>query len=206
MDTLRSDVQRRTLGEFLRARRAAVTPAYVLDRPWTPRAWNPPAARLFAGWLDDPQPETEPAPNLLRFVFLHPLARVLLPDWPERARRVLAEFRADCAAHLDSPDIAEMLTGLRAASPSFAALWQLHGVTGREGGSRGFVHARLGALEFDQSTFTVAGRPDLKLVILTPAAAAQSGSPENCTAPCGITTPGSLPAVQICTAADRSTG
>jgi transcriptional regulator with XRE-family HTH domain len=142
---------------------AIATPAYVLDRPWNARAWNAAAARLFAGWLD------APTPNLLRFVFLAPQARTLLPDWPDRARRVLAEFRADCAAHLDDPPVARVLADLRRDSAEFSALWQLHGVTGREGGARRFAHPAEGLLSYDQTAFAVAGRPDLKLVVLTPA-------------------------------------
>jgi transcriptional regulator with XRE-family HTH domain len=138
-------------------------PAYVLDRAWTARLWNRPAERLFAGWLD------QPAPNLLRFVFLSDAARRLIPDWRERARRVLAEFRADCAAHLDDPAVRALLAALRAGNADFAALWDLHGVTGREGGRRDFRHPEDGPRAFDQTTFAVAGRPDLKLVVLTPA-------------------------------------
>jgi transcriptional regulator with XRE-family HTH domain len=143
---------------------AIATPAYVLDRPWNARAWNDAAHHLFAGWLDGP----DAAPNLLRFVFLAPQARALLPDWRDRARRVLAEFRADCAAHLEDAPVARLLADLRRDSADFVALWQLHAVTGREGGARGFAHPTLGLLRYDQTAFSVAGRPDLKLVVLTP--------------------------------------
>jgi transcriptional regulator with XRE-family HTH domain len=145
---------------------AIATPAYVLDRPWNLRVWNDAAARLFAGWLDV---ATAEPPNLLRFVFLSPQARALLPDWRERARRVLAEFRADCAAHLDDPPVARLLAELQRDSADFAALWRLHGVTARDGGARGFAHPERGLLRYDQTAFTLAGRPDLKLVVLTPA-------------------------------------
>jgi len=144
---------------------AIAVPAYVLDRLWTARAWNRPAERLLAGWLD----QSDPAPNLLRFVFLSAAARTLIPDWRARARRVLAEFRADCAAHLDDAEVRALLADLRAGNPDFAALWQLHGVTGREGGPRSFRHPTDALRRFDQTTFAVAGRPDLKLVLLTPA-------------------------------------
>jgi transcriptional regulator with XRE-family HTH domain len=142
---------------------AIATPAYVLDRAWNFRDWNAAAADLFAGALV----RWEPMPNLLRFVFLDPNARALLPDWPTRARRVLAEFRADCAAHLEDPPVARLLADLRRDSTDFARLWELHGVTGREGGARGFAHPTLGVLRYDQTAFAVVGRPELKLVMLT---------------------------------------
>lgn len=137
--------------------------AYVLDRLWNVPLWNAAAARLFAGWLDQPGPH-----NLLRFVFLAPAARRLIPDWEARARRVLAEFRADCAAHLEDAPVRALLAELQRAAPGFAALWQQQGVTGRDGGGRSFLHPQDGRLEFQQTTFTLTGRPDLKLVMLTP--------------------------------------
>src|SRR5215475_7587947 len=63
-------------------------PAYGLDRLWNACCWNDAASRLFRGWLDGDHHR-----NLLRFVFLDPAARRLIPDWELRARRVLAEFR-----------------------------------------------------------------------------------------------------------------
>lgn len=142
---------------------AIAAPAYVLDRPWNFSLWNAAAADLFAGAL-----EATATPNLLRFVFLDPLARTLLPDWRDRARRVLAEFRADCAAHLDDPTVARLLAGLRRDSAEFAELWQLHAVTGRDGGTRSFAHPARGLLRYQQAAFSVVARPDLKLVVLTP--------------------------------------
>src|SRR5262245_5523399 len=50
-------------------------PAYVLDPLWNARAWNKPAARLFVGWLDGRSDR-----NLLRHVFLSPIARKVIPD------------------------------------------------------------------------------------------------------------------------------
>jgi transcriptional regulator with XRE-family HTH domain len=144
------------------------SPAYVLDRPWNLCAWNEAAARLFAGWLDRAGPH-----NLLRFVFLDPLARTLLPDWDARARRVLAEFRADCAAHLEDAPVRALLAGLQRDSADFAVFWRQHGVTGREGAPRAFRLGDEGLRAFDQTTFVLAGRADLRLVVLTSARADQ---------------------------------
>jgi transcriptional regulator with XRE-family HTH domain len=77
---------------LIAAVRAIEVPAYGLDRLWNACCWNEAAARLFHGWLDGACQR-----NLLRYVFLEPSARVLIPAWEERARRLLAEFRADFA-------------------------------------------------------------------------------------------------------------
>jgi transcriptional regulator with XRE-family HTH domain len=141
------------------------TPAYILDRLWTARAWNKPAERLFAGWLDGPGDH-----NLLRFIFLVPAARKLICDWPERARRVVAEFRADSLAHLRDPALRALIDELRRESRDFARFWDQHGVLEREGGARTFNHPRDGFLRYEQVTFDLASQPTLKLTMLVDAA------------------------------------
>lgn len=136
-------------------------PAYVLDRSWTARCWNAEARHLFVGWLDQPGEH-----NLLRFVFLAQAARSLICDWEARARRVVAEFRASCSAHVTDPALRALVESLRRQSPEFAQFWDLYGVVEREGGERTFNHPRAGLLRYAQVTFDLAGRPDLKLTML----------------------------------------
>lgn len=143
---------------------AIAAPAYVLDRRWNARAWNPAAARLFTGWLDRPGDR-----NLLKFIFLRPGARSLICDWERRARRVVAEFRAHCGAHLDDAPLRELIDQLRRLSPDFRDMWEQHGVLGREGGERTFDHPEDGFLRFEQVTFDLAGHADIKLTMLVPA-------------------------------------
>jgi len=136
-------------------------PAYLLDRAWDARAWNEPAARLFVGWLDADAPR-----NLLRYIFLGPAAKKLISDWDHRARRVLAEFRADYSRHLDDPVLRTLVAELRERSPMFARIWEEQSVIGREGGERSFNHPQDGKLSYEQITFNLASRPDFKLVLL----------------------------------------
>jgi transcriptional regulator with XRE-family HTH domain len=143
---------------------AVACPAYLLDRNWDARAWNPAAEQLFTGWLDRPGRH-----NLLRFIFLEPGARRLISDWAGRARRVVAEFRAHCGAHLDDPRLRQLIDELRGLSVDFAQMWEQHGVLGREGGERTFNHPIDGFLKFEQVTFELAGHPDIKLTMLVPA-------------------------------------
>ncbi|MFO1049194.1 MAG: helix-turn-helix transcriptional regulator [Geminicoccaceae bacterium] len=138
-------------------------PAYGLDRLWTACCWNEAAQELFCGWLDG-----EHQRNLLRFVFLDDAARNLIPDWQERARRLLAEFRADFGHTSRDPEVTAFIAGLRAASPLFARTWDDQGVRHRQGGLRVFDHPRRGRLSFSQHSFSPAERPDHKLVLLTP--------------------------------------
>lgn len=136
-------------------------PAYILDSLWNARAWNRQAARLFVGWLDGSSDR-----NLLRYVFLSPTARKVIPDWQGRARRVLAEFRADSSRHLEDASLQALVEALRRQSPYFARCWREHDVVDRTGGERTFDHPRRGRLSYEQVAFAVASRPDFKLVML----------------------------------------
>lgn len=142
---------------------AIAVPAYLLDRVWQLRGWNPPAERLFAGWLDRVGDR-----NMLRFVFLEAEARTLISDWEQRARNIVAEFRADCGNQLADPDIAEFIADLCREPPIFARFWRDQDVRSRNGGERAFDHPQDGLLRYEQLTLSPATRPDLKLVLLMP--------------------------------------
>jgi transcriptional regulator with XRE-family HTH domain len=137
------------------------TPAYILDRAWTALRWNASARHLFSGWLDG-----EADRNLLRFIFLEPAARSFIHDYETRAKRVVAEFRADVSSYLTDPEISDLVDGLNRQSELFARYWRDHAVLGREGGERTFHHPVDGFLRYEQVTFALVGHPDLKLTIL----------------------------------------
>jgi transcriptional regulator with XRE-family HTH domain len=141
---------------------AIATPAYVLDRGWSALLWNGAAERLFTGWLDGPER------NLLRYVFLNPAARKLIDNWPSRAQRLVAEFRADYSHHLAVAETRSFVAELQAASPEFDRAWRAHDVLEREGGERSFTHLRDGHVRYRQTTLLLARSHDIKLVVLTP--------------------------------------
>jgi transcriptional regulator with XRE-family HTH domain len=149
---------------------ALPTPAYGLDRLWNARCWNAPAAHLFRGWLD-----SEADRNLLRFTFLEPIARELIPDWQTRALRLLGEFRADYGGHFRDAGVRALVESLSAASPLFAKAWEGQDVLPRAGGLRSFRHPTDGELNYQQFTYSPLEHPDFKLVMLTPASAPEFG-------------------------------
>lgn len=138
-------------------------PAYGLDRLWNACCWNEPAEHLFAGWLGAGHQR-----NLLRYTFLDASARSLLPDWEHRARRLLAEFRADCARMLNDAALDALTDELRGESALFAHEWAMQSVSSRTGGIRTFAHPDDGLLSYTQHTFIAAERPDHKMVTLIP--------------------------------------
>lgn len=137
-------------------------PSYLLDRYWDTVAWNPAAKSLFRGWLDQ---EHSPK-NLLHFMFCTPSARTLVVGWEQRARRLVAEFRADTGQYPDDPKIHRLAEMISRESPLFLQCWKMQDVIDREGGQREFNHPTRGRVGFQQITLRVANRPDLKLIML----------------------------------------
>ncbi len=115
--------------ELLDTLHALSAPAYLLDRCGRPAAGTRAAGRLFAPWLDSGEP------CLLRFVFLHAAARRFIHDWEDRARRLLAEFRADTGHNPDDPAMDDLVRDLRGRSAEFATFWNDHAVSGAGRGS-----------------------------------------------------------------------
>lgn len=140
-------------------------PAYLLDHLWTARAWNAAASKLFTGWLDEGRDR-----NLLRFVFLSPEARVLIADWPERAQRLAAEFRADFSRRPRDASMQALIDELSASSALFTRLWGAQTVLHREGGERSFQLAKGKHMRYQQTTLFVASKTECKLVCLAPIA------------------------------------
>lgn len=153
--------------EFARLLPSITVPAYIMGRYWDMLGWNEPAAELFHGWLDQAPTEGAP-PNMLRFVFLRPETRAFLVDWETRARRITAEFRADCRTRLDDPPLLRLVAELSAGSADFTRFWKQHDVLERQGGERRFAHPRRGQVCYRQTTLKAIDQDHLKLVMLQP--------------------------------------
>lgn len=150
-------------------------PAYIMGRTWDVLAWNTAASALFVGWLDSAATlalttEQRP-PNLLRFVFLQANAKTFVVDWELRARRLVAEFRADCRARLEEPDVKQLVDELSNSSAAFNQFWKQHDVLERQGGQRAFHHPQQGLIEYQQVTLRPVEQEQLKLVLLQPLSA-----------------------------------
>jgi transcriptional regulator with XRE-family HTH domain len=169
-DPRSAEMEADTAPETLTVMLANITiPAYIMGRYWDLLAWNKPAAELFAGWLDLPASADDPAPNLLRYVFQHPDARQFVVNWEARARRLVAEFRADCRGRLEEPVLQRLVTELSQTSPDFDRFWKQHDVLERQGGQREFNHPQRGLISYQQVTMRPVDQEQLKLVLLTPA-------------------------------------
>ncbi|QDC44252.1 helix-turn-helix transcriptional regulator [Methylophilus medardicus] len=143
-------------------------PAYIMGRTWDILAWNPAAEDLFSGLLDIPWTDAT-RPNLMRFVFMSPIARLFVVNWEMRARRLVAEFRADCRSRLEEAEIKQLVIEL-SSSAEFSQFWKQHDVLERQGGLRAFQHPIHGLIQFQQVTLRPVEQEQLKLVLLQPLA------------------------------------
>lgn len=138
-------------------------PCYLLDLTWNMLAWNTQAAALFSGWLDQ-----DPQPNMMRFMFLHPLAHTLVIDWEVRASRLIAELRADAMHYQRDEGLNNFVRQMREQSEAFSAFWARQQVIAREGGERYFQHQQQGKRHFHQVSWQLASNRTLKMIMLMP--------------------------------------
>ena len=82
-------------------------------------------------------------------------ARRFVVDWPLRAGRLVAEFRADASSDLLQADVQAAVSSLAERSAEFRRFWTAHDVVEREGGVRAFKHPTRGALRYEQVNLRV---------------------------------------------------
>jgi len=135
-------------------------PAYVTGETFDLLAWNSAAAELFRGALTDRE-----HPNLVRWVFLSPDARDVLPDWTDVAQSLLARVRTRAGRQLARASFAALEAELRSASPEADQWWPRYDI-GTEGA--GIKRVRLVDGEEQRLAFTsfdVAGHPGQTMTV-----------------------------------------
>ena len=138
------------------------TPAFVVDAAWFVVAANSTWERLVRpiGLLEGD------APNLVRFTFLHPGARVAQPDWAAQADEQVGRLRAESLrSGIDErfAALVEELTG----SPEFAARWATHDVVSDLDRTYRIVHPDVGELRFADQALAL--EDGLRMVVWLPA-------------------------------------
>ncbi|MFH8409188.1 helix-turn-helix transcriptional regulator [Streptomyces sp. NPDC018019] len=139
-------------------------PAYVVAANWDLLAWN----RAEAGLIGDPDHWDTPERNLLRLVFTDARIRTLLADWPDQARTLLEQYRANADRHPGDPAFTRLTADLRARSEEFRTWWDTHDIAEFRPTRRVFDHPRLGRLTFDYVKLTPVETPGVTLVSCLP--------------------------------------
>jgi len=134
------------------------TPAVVQGRLGTVLTSNALARAL--------SPMYEVGANPIRAVFLDPAVRALYGEsWEQVTQTAVAGMRAFAGAHLDHPQLVELVGELSLGSDRFRQLWARHDVRARNSSGRTrMAHPQVGPLDLRHEKLTVAGT-DQTLVI-----------------------------------------
>ena len=93
----------------------------------------------------------------------------MIVDWDDAAGRMVAEYRAAMAEHLDEPTWETLVSRLHRASPEFTAFWERHDVQVVESRTKRALHPTLGLLSLDYTNLWLGQRLGTRIVALSPA-------------------------------------
>lgn len=141
------------------------SPAIIRTATWDVAAWNDAAAATLTDYATLPPA----ARNILRLIFVDAGVRHAQSDWERVARFAVGGFRADVARSGATQAVQAFVDEMRATSAEFDAMWREHDIRTHEEATKEIRHPRAGRIALEHSTFSVTGRPDLSLVIFTPA-------------------------------------
>lgn len=140
------------------------TPAVVKTPAWTVLAWNRAASLVIADYARLAPRDR----NVLRLLF-SPGATTRLLDWDSVARAIVATVRRDVVRAGMVEETRALIEELSQQSEAFRAMWAAQDVHTHGEGLKRIRHALIGPLALEYSTFHLAARPDLALVVFNPA-------------------------------------
>jgi transcriptional regulator with XRE-family HTH domain len=139
-------------------------PAIILNARWDLLAFNRVQA-TFLPELDDTPIEDR---NCLWQAFTNPRWKAMMVDWEESVARMVAEYRAALAEHIDDPAWQSFVDRLREAAPEFSAFWDRHDV-GAENYTKRLLHPTAGLMRLNYTNLWLDHRPRARIVVFTPA-------------------------------------
>jgi transcriptional regulator with XRE-family HTH domain len=143
----------------------ARTPAFVAGPQNDVLAWNASWERLARplGLLDsDP-------PNLARYVFLHPAAASVYPDWERAADEQASRLRAASPRWSGDANFTALIDELSSASEPFALRWSSHDVAEKHRGVKRLVHPDAGELRVAYEVLLLPDEDEQRLISWLPA-------------------------------------
>jgi hypothetical protein len=147
------------------------SPAYVANPRWDLLAWNQAMTCVY-------QTDFGALPvrerNILRLMFTHPFQRLLLPNWEKAAQGLLAQFRTSTERYIGEPWRSALVAELEQASPEFRGWWPQHALQATHTGKKELNHPLVGRLVLQPTTFQVTDAPDLRMIVYTPLAEANT--------------------------------
>lgn len=143
------------------------SPAIVKTALWDVVAWNNAAAAIFTDYSALPHDQR----NILRIMFCDARVRTAMVNWEKDVRSAVASFRSDIARAGAMDQIKPFVEELSELSPEFKTIWRDYAVRNHGEGVKLVRHPTAGTITFEYSTFSADNRPDLGVVIYTPASA-----------------------------------
>jgi transcriptional regulator with XRE-family HTH domain len=140
-------------------------PAAVVNARLDLLAFN----RIYASFHDDLDTIPIEDRNILWLAFTHPSWREAIIDWDEITGRLVAEYRALMAEHLDDPAWKALVARLHHASPEFTALWERHDVLGVESRTKRAMHPTAGLLLLDYTNLWLNPSLGVRILAFSPA-------------------------------------
>jgi transcriptional regulator with XRE-family HTH domain len=140
-------------------------PAAVVNARLDLLAYN----RIYASFFDDLDTIPIEDRNLLWLTFTHPRWRDVIVDWDDVVARMVAEYRAMMAEHLDDPAWKTLVARLHRASPEFTAVWERHDVQGIESRTKRALHPAAGLLLLDYTNLWLGQGLGTRIIAFTPA-------------------------------------
>ncbi|WP_055701999.1 MULTISPECIES: helix-turn-helix transcriptional regulator [Streptomyces] len=139
----------------------APLPAYVVSRHSYMLAANAPGRALLPGLWEWPAEQR----NVTRYLFLHPVGRVLYQPWEETVATSVAHLRAVGGTDTDSPQLTNLVGELLLKSPDFARIWERYDVRERGGGLKTFAHPKVGTMTLTYEVMTLARAGGQRMVV-----------------------------------------
>jgi transcriptional regulator with XRE-family HTH domain len=125
--------------------------------------------RIYASFFDNLDELPIEDRNALWLTFTDPQWRKVIVDWDEVVGRMVAEYRAAMAEHLDEPAWKTLVARLHAASPEFTAFWERHDVQSVQSRTKRTRHPTAGLLKLDYTNLWVGQQVGVRIVAFTPA-------------------------------------
>jgi MmyB-like transcription regulator ligand binding domain len=92
----------------------------------------------------------------------------MMVDWEESVARMVAEYRAAMAEHIDDPAWQAFVDRLREAAPEFNVFWDRHDV-GTDTYTKRLMHPTAGLMHLNYTNLWLDQGPRARILVFTPA-------------------------------------
>ncbi|MEV4329322.1 helix-turn-helix transcriptional regulator [Streptomyces sp. NPDC049597] len=137
-------------------------PAHIMDVYWNIVRYNDAAAAVLGM-----RPGV--VRNCLLAFFTDPVYRARSRGWEEVGPQLVAQFRAACSECPDDEGFREVVAQAKAVSPEFTELWERRDIAPGGQIRKEMEHPLAGRLVLESTQLRVPARPDLVIVMHTPA-------------------------------------